>query len=147
MSRYCGFRTCYPTTVNRCRTELGFGHVRRRDLIKVIAVSVAWPLAAVAQQAKLPSIGIIDDSPIWDPFRQEPLDLGDLEGNNIAAEYRYAGGQPDRVAWAAAALVRRPVDVIATFGTPATRAAKEATTMIPIVMVGIGDPVGAGLVA
>lgn len=69
------------------------------------------------------------------------------EGKNIAFEYRYAGGQPDRLAWAAAALVRRPVDVIATFGTPSTRSAKEATTTIPIVMVGIGDPVGAGLVA
>jgi len=122
--------------------------VRRREFIKVVGgAAVGWPLAASAQQSKLPSIGIIDDSPVWDPFRQGLRDLGYQEGKNIAFEYRYAGGQPDRLAWAAAALVRRPVDVIATFGTPSTRAAKEATTTIPIVMVGIGDPVGAGLVA
>jgi ABC-type uncharacterized transport system substrate-binding protein len=103
--------------------------------------------AAHAQQAKIPRIGIIDDSPIWNDFRQGLRDLGYLEGQNIAFEYRYAGGLPDRLAWVAAELVRRPVDLIATFGTPPTHAAKQATTTIPIVMIGIGDPVGAGLVS
>jgi putative tryptophan/tyrosine transport system substrate-binding protein len=56
------------------------------------------------------------------------------------------GGAPERLAEAAAALVRRPVDLIATFGTPPTRAAKEATATVPIVMIGIGDPVRAQLV-
>ncbi len=74
-------------------------------------------------------------------------ELGYHEGQNIAFEYRYGDGEPERLAGAAAALVRRPVDLIATFGTPSTRAAKQATATIPIVMIGIGDPVRAQLVA
>src|SRR5262245_11548598 len=65
----------------------------------------------------------------------------------MAFEYRYAGGLPDRLAWVAVELVHRPVDLIATFGTPPTLAAKQATTTIPIVMMGVGDPVGSGLVS
>ena len=121
--------------------------MKRRAFIAALGWAAAWPLAARAQQAKIPRIGIIDDSPIWNDFRQGLRDLGYLEGQNIAFEYRYAGGLPDRLAWVAAELVRRPVDLIATFGTPPTRAAKQATTTIPIVMIGIGDPVGAGLVS
>jgi putative tryptophan/tyrosine transport system substrate-binding protein len=123
--------------------------IGRREFIAVLgAASVAWPLLARAQQAvKIPRIGIIDDSPIWNFFRQALRDLGYVEGQNIAFEYRYAGGLPDRLAWISAELVRRPVDLIATFGTPATQAAKEATKTIPIVMMGVGDPVGAGLVS
>src|SRR5262245_38998677 len=126
--------------------------MRRRELITlvggtVVAPSLLWPLSARAQQsAKIPRIGIIDDSPIWSAFRHGLRDLGYLEGQNIAFEYRYAGGLPDRLAWVAVELVRRPVDLIATFGTPPTLAAKQATTTIPIVMMGVGDPVGAGLV-
>ena len=123
------------------------GRTNRREFIAALGGAVAWPLAARAQQPKIPRIGIIDDSPIWNDFRQGLRGLGYLEGQNIAFEYRYAGGLPDRLAWVAAELVRRPVDLIATFGTPPTRAAKQATTTIPIVMIGIGDPVGAGLVS
>ena len=128
--------------------------MKRREFITLlggaaIAPSIFWPLAARAQQAvtKIPRIGIIDDSPIWNAFRQGLRDLGYLEGQNIAFEYRYAGGLPDRLAWVAAELVRRPVNLIATFGTPQTLAAKQATTTIPIVMIGVGDPVGARLVS
>jgi putative ABC transport system substrate-binding protein len=121
--------------------------MRRRAFIVALGGAAVWPLAARAQQAKIPRIGIIDDSPIWNDFRQGLRDLGYREGQNIAFEYRYAGGLPDRLAWVAADLVRRPVDLIATFGTPPTLAAKQATTTIPIVMIGIGDPVGAGLVS
>jgi ABC-type uncharacterized transport system substrate-binding protein len=123
--------------------------MRRRELISLLGgAAVAWPLSARAQQlAKVPRIGIIDDSPVWNAFRQGLRDLGYQESQNIAFEYRYAGGLPDRLAWISAELVRRPVDLIATFGTPPTRAAKEATKTIPIVMMGIGDPVGAGLVS
>jgi putative tryptophan/tyrosine transport system substrate-binding protein len=122
---------------------------RRRNFIwSVGGVALALTLPARAQpQAKMAHIGIIDDSPIWNAFRNGLRDLGYVEGQNIAFDYRYAGGLPDRLAWVAAELVRRPVDLIATFGTPPTRAAKEATKTIPIVMVGIGDPVGAGLVS
>jgi len=98
------------------------------------------------QSAKIPRIGIIDDSPIWNAFRHGLRDLGYLEGGNIAFDYAYGDGVPERLAEAAAALVRRPVDVIATYATPASFAAKQATTTIPIVMISIGDPVGVGLV-
>src|SRR5215813_5104071 len=120
----------------------------RREFITLLGGAVAWPLAARAQQqGKIPRIGIIDDAPMWNAFRQGLRDLGYLEGQNIAFDYRYADGAPDRLAEAAAELVRRPVDLIAVYGTPPARAAKQATSTIPIVMVGIGDPVGAGLVA
>jgi ABC-type uncharacterized transport system substrate-binding protein len=124
-------------------------HTKRREFITLLGgAAVAWPIAARTQQlAKIPRIGIIDDSPIWNAFRHGLRDLGYLEGQNIAFDYRYAGGLPDRLAWVAVELVRRPVDLIATFGTPPTLAAKQATTTIPIVMMGVGDPVGAGLVS
>jgi putative ABC transport system substrate-binding protein len=124
-------------------------NMRRREFITLIGgAAAAWPLAARAQQsAKIPRIGIIDDSPIWNAFRHGLRDLGYLEGQNIAFDYRYAGGLPDRLAWVAVELVHRPVDLIATFGTPPTLAAKQATTTIPIVMMGVGDPVGSGLVS
>ena len=70
-------------------------------------------------------VGIIDDAPMWNAFRQGLRDHGYLEGQNIAFDYKYADGVPERLAEAAAELVRRPVDVIATYGTPPTRAAKE----------------------
>ena len=126
---------------------------RRREFIVLLgaaaaAASVALPRAARAQQpaAKVPRIGIIDDSPLWNPFRRGLRDLGYLEGHNIAFDYRYGDGAAERLAEAAAELARRPVDLIATYGTPSTRAAKQATATIPIVMIGIGDPVRAQLV-
>jgi putative ABC transport system substrate-binding protein len=120
---------------------------RRKFLATLGGAAAAWPLAARAQQPpKIPRIGIIDDSLHWNAFRHGLRDLGYLEGDNIAFDYAYGDGVPERLAEAAAALVRRPVDVIATFGTPASFAAKQATTTIPIVMISIGDPVRAGLV-
>ena len=122
--------------------------MRRRQFITLLGGAAAWPLTARAQQPpKIPRIGIIDDSPIWNAFRHGLRDLGYLEGQNIVFDYRYAGGLPDRLAWVAVELVHRPVDLIATFGTPPTLAAKQATTTIPIVMMGVGDPVGSGLVS
>src|SRR5436190_8961110 len=103
--------------------------------------------ARAQQPAKIARIGILDDAPMWQPFRQALRELGYVEGQNIAYEYRYGEGAPDRLAVVAAELVRRPVHLIATYGTPATYAAKEATATIPIVMIGVGDPVRAGLVA
>jgi putative ABC transport system substrate-binding protein len=122
--------------------------VKRREFITLLGSAVAaLPLAAGAQQpGKIPRIGIIDDAPRWNAFRHRLRDLGYLEGQNIAFDYAYGDGVPERLAEAAAALVRRPVDVIATFGTPASFAAKQSTTTIPIVMISIGDPVRAGLV-
>src|SRR5215468_2099619 len=121
--------------------------MRRRDFMALLGSAAAtWPLAAHGQQAaKIPRIGILDDAPMWQAFRQALRELGYVEGQNIAYEYRYGDGAPNRLATAAAELVRRPVDLIATYGTPATHAAKEATATIPIVMIGVGDPVGAGV--
>jgi ABC-type uncharacterized transport system substrate-binding protein len=123
--------------------------IGRREFITLLggAAAAAWPLAAQGQQpTKIPRIGIIDDTPRWNAFRHRLRDLGYLEGQNIAFDYVYGDGVPERLAEAAATLVRRPVDVIVTFGTPASFAAKQATTTIPIVMISIGDPVRTGLV-
>jgi putative tryptophan/tyrosine transport system substrate-binding protein len=125
--------------------------MRRREFTALIGgvgllLAVKVKRARGQQSAKIPRIGIIDDSPIWNAFRHGLRDLGYLEGGNIAFDYAYGDGVPERLAEAAAALVRRPVDVIATYATPASFAAKQATTTIPIVMISIGDPVGVGLV-
>ena len=124
--------------------------MNRRAFITLLGgAAVAWPLAARAQQpvSKIPRVGIIGYAAIWDHFRQGLRDLGYIEGRNIAIEYRSAEGRPDRLVAAATELARLPVDVIATYATPATEAAKQAITTIPIVMIGIGDPVGLGFVA
>ena len=121
----------------------------RRQFITLLGgTAAAWPFAAHAQQpARVPRIGIIDDAPMWHSFRQALRELGYVEGQSINYDYRYSAGVPGRLATAVGELVRRPVDLIATFGTPPTEAAKAATTTIPIVMVGVGDPVRTGLVA
>ena len=110
------------------------------------APSLFWPRAANAQQgARVPRIGIVDDAPMWQSFRQALREFGYVEGQSVNYEYRYSEGVPDRLAAAVGELVRRPVDLIAVFGTPPTEAAKAATTTIPIVMIGVGDAVRTGL--
>jgi putative tryptophan/tyrosine transport system substrate-binding protein len=122
--------------------------ISRRNAIALFGVAAAiWPLAITAQQARIPRIGIIDDGPLWDHFRQGLREHGLIEGRSVALEYRTAGSEPNRLAAAASELSRLPVDLIATYGTSATQAAKSATSTIPIVMIGIGDPVRAGLVS
>jgi ABC-type uncharacterized transport system substrate-binding protein len=123
--------------------------IRRREVITLLTGAVAaWPLAARAQQGeRMRRIGIIDYTPMWEPFREALHKLGYVEGQNIVFERRTAASKPARLSTAAAELVRIPVDVIVTYGTPPTAAAKQATTTIPIVMVGTGDPVQSGLVA
>jgi len=92
----------------------------------------------------MPRIGIIDDEPVWDSFRQGLRDFGYIENQNIAIEYRSAEGKVDRLAQAARELVSIPVDVIVVTGSPATRAVRQATSTIPIVAIGVGDPLRAG---
>ena len=124
--------------------------IGRRELLAALGgVAAAWPLAARAQQSasKIPRIGIIDPGAMWDHLRQGLRDLGYVEGRNIAIEYRSTEETPDRLVAAATELAQLPVDVIVSFGSPATQAAKQATTTIPIVMAGIGDPIRAGFVA
>jgi len=120
---------------------------RRKFLAALGGAAVAWPLAVRAQQRTSPirRIGIIDDGPLWDHFRQGLRELGYIEGQTVVIDYRSAEGKPDRLAAVASELARLPVDVIVTFGTAAAYAAKEATTTIPIVMM-VGDPVRSGLV-
>ena len=109
---------------------------------------LAFPRLASAQQRgrKIPRIGIIDDGPFWSHFRQAMHEAGYVDGKTIAYAYRTANGNPERLTAAANELARLPVDVIATYGTPASRAAKAATSTIPIVVISVGDPVAAGLV-
>jgi putative ABC transport system substrate-binding protein len=138
--------------------------MRRRELIQLLGgATVSWPFAAHARQAHtqqkaMPVIGwlsILDgnSSALADlglaAFRQGLDEAGYVEGRNVAFQYRWAGGQYDRLAALAADLARRQVDVIAASGggDVASRAAKEATSVIPIVFIGGGDPVEAGLVA
>jgi putative tryptophan/tyrosine transport system substrate-binding protein len=120
--------------------------MRRRDFITLLGGAAAL-LPRVARSQQIARIGIIDNSQAWDPFRQKLRDLQDIEGQNIAFDYRRADGIPDRLRAAADELVQIPVDVIAVFGTPAAQAAKQATKTIPIVAISIGDPIGAGLVS
>jgi putative tryptophan/tyrosine transport system substrate-binding protein len=124
------------------------GRMRRREFMTLLGgMAAAWPLAARAQlAAKVARIGIVDNTARWDAFRLALRDLGYIEGQNVKFEYRFGEGAPGRLAAAASELAHLPVDVIATFGTPASRAAKQATAIVPIVMIGIGDPISAGLV-
>jgi putative ABC transport system substrate-binding protein len=123
--------------------------MQRREFITLLGgAAVASPLAARAQQGgvRIPRIGIIDDAPIWDHFRRGLHDLGYIEGRNIAIEYRSAEGDVDRLRQAAHELASLPVDVLVVYGSPATRAARQATSAIPIVMISVGDPVRARFV-
>jgi putative tryptophan/tyrosine transport system substrate-binding protein len=122
--------------------------MRRRQFVGLLGGAIAWPVSARAKwPAQIPRIGIIDDAPMWQSFRQALREFGYVEGQSVNYEYRYSEGMPDRLATVVDELIRRPVDLIATYGTPPTQTAKAATTTIPIVMVGVGDPVRAGLVA
>ena len=106
--------------------------MRRREFISLLGgAAVTWPLAARAQQqGKIPRIGIIDDAPTWNAFRQGLRDLGYLEGQNMAFEYRTADGVLERLAEAATDLVRRPVDIIVTYGTPSPGGAAQAAVAV-----------------
>jgi putative tryptophan/tyrosine transport system substrate-binding protein len=121
--------------------------MRRREFIALLGSAAAtWPFAASAQQPAISvrRIGIIDDAAPWNHFRQGLRELGYVAGQNIAIENRSAGGNVPRLRQAALELASLPVDVIVVHGSPATRAAQEATKTIPIITVGVGDAVRAG---
>jgi putative tryptophan/tyrosine transport system substrate-binding protein len=125
--------------------------VKRRELMLLLGGSaVVWPLTARAQQAsEVYRIGFLGDSPasISEPmeaFRQGLRDLGYVEGRNIAIEYRWAEGKPERMRELAEELVRIQVDVIIVPSSIYTEAAKRATSTIPIVFLGHADPVATG---
>jgi putative tryptophan/tyrosine transport system substrate-binding protein len=119
----------------------------RRAFVTGLGAVLAAPLVAAAQPTKTISrIGVLTDLG-WEPLREGLRDLGYMEGKNITFEARRSEGQSEQWPTLVAELVRGKVDVIVTQGTPATLAAKRATTTIPIVMVGTGDPLTTGLVA
>jgi putative ABC transport system substrate-binding protein len=126
---------------------------RRTFLCGLTLGTLALPFAAEAQPTgKVPRIGFLyygspGPSPELDAFRQGLRELGCIEGQNIAIDVRFASGRVERLPELAAELVRLKVDVIVTPGTPASVAAKKATSTIPIVFAGVADAVGAGLVA
>ena len=114
--------------------------MKRRDFIKVIGGgAAAWPLAAHAQPAKLPTIGVLGTatpsrwSQFVAAFVQRLRDLGWIEGRNVAIEFRWAEGRTERYTEIATEFVRLKVDVIVTAGG-AVLATKQATSVIPIVL-------------
>ena len=127
--------------------------IRRRELIAVLTTAAAWPLAARAQKSgKIARIGYLSSAnprsmPAFQAFEQRLRELGYFEGQNIVIEYRNAEGEIDRLPDLAADLVRLDVNVIVTASDPATRAAKGATTTIPILMMAINyDPIALGYI-
>jgi putative tryptophan/tyrosine transport system substrate-binding protein len=127
--------------------------MRRRGFITLVGAAAAWPVAATAQHAgKLPTIGYLGSgTPAtqgqWTAaFVQRLRDLGWIEDRTVAIEYRWAEGRNERYSAIAAEFVQHKVDVIVAIGT-AVVAAKEATSVIPIVFPVAADPVGSGLVA
>jgi putative ABC transport system substrate-binding protein len=128
--------------------------MKRREFITLLGgAAAAWPLAARAQQRRLPTIGYLHQSTAaissqyTAAFVQRLRELGWIEGRTVAIEYRWAEGRTEALAEFAAEFVRLKVDVIVASATPAVAAAKRATTVIPIIGVNLGGLVDAGLVA
>jgi putative ABC transport system substrate-binding protein len=128
--------------------------MRRREFIAGLGGVAAWPLAARSQQArKLPTIGFLGATTVsaqrqWiDAFVQRLSQLGWIEGRTIAIEYRWAEGRFERSPALISELVRLKVDVIVTHATANVIAAKQATSVIPIVFAAVADPIGNNLIA
>jgi putative tryptophan/tyrosine transport system substrate-binding protein len=126
--------------------------MRRREVIALLGGAVVWPLAARAQQGAMPVVGVLvltspdSSADFLRAFRQTLKEAGFVEGETVAIEYRWAGGQTDQLPKLAADLVQRRAAVLVTAGGAATLAAQAATTTIPVVFQVGDDPVKAGIV-
>ena len=135
-------------SANAVNRLLGIFRVWPRITTVVAALLLAAPLAAEAQSSTtIPRIGLLADATSWEPLRLGLRDLGYVEGKSIVLEERSSQGRNEQFSDLASELVRLNVTIIVTWGTPATLAAKQATTTIPIVMASAGDPVRSGLVS
>jgi len=128
--------------------------MKRREFITLFGGAAAWPLAARAQHAgKLPTIGLLGPTtasamaPWIAVFVQRLRELGWIEGRTVVIEYRWAEARSERFAEIAAEFVKLKVDVIVTYASAPVLAAKQATTLVPIVFAAQMDPVGVGVVA
>jgi putative ABC transport system substrate-binding protein len=126
--------------------------VGRREFVAALGLAAAWPFTAHAQLVKLPTIGLLGGATAsaqaqWTgAFVQRLRELGWVEGQTVAIEYRWVEGRFERTPAIIAEFVRLKVDVIVTHATPNVIAAKQGTSTIPIVFPSVGDPVGNGLV-
>jgi len=122
--------------------------MNRRAFVTALGAVLAAPLAAGAQQTgHVYRIGILESSPLWEPFHQRLRELGYVEGRNLIVDTRHVTeGKPEQMFVMAQELVRANVELIASAGAIATGAAKRASATIPIVMIAVGDPVGIGMV-
>ena len=128
--------------------------MRRRKFITLLGGAAVWPIAARAQQERMRRIGVLmglsesdaEGPPRVAAFRQELQNLGWTEGQNLQIEYRWAGGDADRIGTFAEELAGAMPDVLVAHLTTATEALMQRTRTIPIIFVAAADPVGSGLV-
>jgi len=130
--------------------------MRRRDLAKVLAGAIVWPIAAHAQQPeKTRRVGVLNslaetdpEAQAWDAaFRRRLIELKWIDGRNVHIDYRWGAGSVDRMQLFAKELVRLNPDVLVSISTPATAALQAETSTIPIVFAWVSDPVGSGFVS
>jgi len=128
--------------------------MKRREFITLVGGAAVWPVLAWGQQGKVWRIGFLSQRHLdlaasdyyYGPFTQGLRELGYIEGRNLVVEWRSAEGKSERLPDLASDLARLKLDVLATAGTPAALAAKKAASTTPIVMIGVADPLGSGLV-
>ena len=136
-------------------TLLRSSTMKRREFFALLGGAIACPLAARAQQPRLPTIGYLgatassasEERPRLAVLVQRLKELGWIEGRTVGIEYRWAGGHSERFTDFAAEFARLKADLIVTYSTAAVIAVKQITSAIPIVFAGVADPVGTGIVA